>query len=41
MSTQLNEMGYDFPKDKGVGDWKSGEEIRNGKSTIFGKTFFF
>ena len=32
--------GHDFTKDKTVGDWKSGVEIRNGKSTIFWKNVF-
>ena len=32
--------GHDFTKDKGVGDWKSGVEIRNGQSTIFWKNVF-
>ena len=31
--------GNDFPKDEGVGDWKSGE-IRIGQSPTLGKTFF-
>ena len=39
MSTQLNEMGACFPKDEGVGDWKSGE-IRIGQSPTLGKKIF-
>ena len=39
MLTQLNERGMIFPKDEGVGDWKSGE-IQIGQSPTLGKTFF-
>ena len=39
MSMQLNEMVHDFPKDKGVGDWKSGKKFEMGKAPFLEERF--